>query len=662
LNAIASGSDGLVPPPAGRTGGVFLLYCALAILMTWPLAAGLASDVPADLGDSLLNMWILAWGAEQFPRVITGAISFREFWNANIFHPELLTLGFSEHLFAQVLQILPIYHATDNVILCYNLLVLSNFALSGFGMFLLVRDLTGSTSAAFLAGVVYAFTPFRFAQLPHIQVMSSQWMPLALYGFRRHITTGRLLPLIGGSAALLMQNWACGYYMLFFAPFVVLFVIHQIVVHGHGRSLRVWTHFAGAATAVFAGSWPFLAMYLATQQAHGLVRPFGEVVAFSANLHGYLTAPEILRLWGSTLRLLPKAEGELFLGFVAMLLGLFAVLSALNDARRAAPRSEGLPRWRRLAIVALAVAGGLIAFALFSLVIVGGFISRLGGLPLRATNASRLMIEAVLILGGLVALSPRARDITRSVVRNPAFLAAVSVVGACWLSLGPLPMSGIRRMAGLGLYNVFYDFVPGFDGVRAPARFAMVAAMFLAMLAGLGAARLRVGRGGRPLIAVLTVVVLIESWSVPLPMNLPTALVRPLPARIYPPHSAPPVYRAIASLPERAVVAELPFGEATWELRYVYYSTVHWRRLVNGYSGFFPAGYAWRSARLSRLPERQNESWNALTEAGTTHVVLHRDGFSAEQADQIVEWLESKGAHELGRFGSDVLFELGRQF
>ena len=36
--------------------------------MTWPLALGLARDVPGDLGDSLLNMWILGWGAEHCPR------------------------------------------------------------------------------------------------------------------------------------------------------------------------------------------------------------------------------------------------------------------------------------------------------------------------------------------------------------------------------------------------------------------------------------------------------------------------------------------------------------------------------------------------------------------------------------------------------------------
>ena len=54
---------------------VFLSYALLALVLTWPLALGLGSDVPGDLGDSLLNMWILGWGAAHVPRLLTGSIS-----------------------------------------------------------------------------------------------------------------------------------------------------------------------------------------------------------------------------------------------------------------------------------------------------------------------------------------------------------------------------------------------------------------------------------------------------------------------------------------------------------------------------------------------------------------------------------------------------------
>ena len=296
------------------------LHASLVRILTWPLVLGIGSDVPGDLGDSLLNMWILGWGAEHAPHLLTGSIGWSEFWNANIFHPDPLALALSEHLFGQVLQILPVYWLTGNIILCYNLLFISTFALSAFGTYLLVRDLTGDKRAAFIAGLVYGFLPYRIASVPHVQVMSSQWMPFALYGINRFVTTGSTRALAGGTAALVMQNWSCGYYLLYFAPFVPLFVVHRMWTPGHPA------HRTHLGSVDGSGGWhlvltlPFLFPYQAAQQLFGFERPFGEVVLFSANVWSYVTASENLRLWGKALRFYPHGEGETFLGFVPWLL------------------------------------------------------------------------------------------------------------------------------------------------------------------------------------------------------------------------------------------------------------------------------------------------------------------------------------------------------
>ena len=118
----------------------------------------------------------------------------RGWWNANIFAPHPLALAYSEHFLPQGLQALPVYWATNNPILGYNLVFLSTFVLSGLGMFLLGRELTGSRSAGVVAGLAYAFSPFRIASIPHLQVLSSAWMPFVLYGLRRHFSTGRAAP------------------------------------------------------------------------------------------------------------------------------------------------------------------------------------------------------------------------------------------------------------------------------------------------------------------------------------------------------------------------------------------------------------------------------------------------------------------------------------
>ena len=451
---------------------VFLLYALLALVLTWPLALGLGSDVPGDLGDSLLNMWILGWGAEHAPRLMTGSIGWSEFWNANIFHPDPLALALSEHLFGQVLQILPVYWLTGNIILCYNLLFISTFALSAFGTYLLVRDLTGDKRAAFIAGLVFGFLPYRIASVPHVQVMSSQWMPFALYGLNRFVTTGSRRALVGGTASLVMQNWSCGYYLLYFAPFVPLFVVHRMWTEGALRNVGTWVGLAAAAAATLVLTLPFLFPYQRAQQLFGIERPFGEVVLFSANVWSYITASENLKLWGKALRFYPHGEGETFLGFAPWLLALIALVGLIwNRSGKKEASVSSVPPWLRYvsAFLLLAVITQLIG--VLSVVLFGGF--EFG--VISARTPQRLLMQFVIALALLLGISPRARVETARLMRSPIAFAFVATILAMWLSLGPLPNAGEARVSGFGLYGLLYDYVPGFNGDRVPARYAMIA-------------------------------------------------------------------------------------------------------------------------------------------------------------------------------------------
>jgi hypothetical protein len=649
----------------GRAGFlVFIAYAALTLIMTWPLAAGLARDVPGDLGDSLLNMWILGWGAEHMPRVLTGQIAIRDYWNANIFHPEPLALGFSEHLFGEVLTILPVYWLTGNLILCYNLLFLSSFALSGFAMFLLVRDVLGSAPraiwAAFVAGLIFAFIPLRIAQVAHIQSLQSFWMPLALLGLRRYLVSGRWQPLAAGAAALTMQHWSNGYYQLFFAPFLLAFVLHQMWTARRLSNVRTWIGLSGAAAVVALATWPFLALYLETQRVHGFERPLGEIMQFSADVYSYLTAPVALRLWGDVAQAFPKPEGELFFGVTPWALFLVA-----TGALMIRPMLRGLSpsRWQLLllAIVAIQTAG------IVAIVFTGGFVTSIAGIPVRATNSFRLIVVLISASLLLAVVSPQLRERGRALARSPLTLFVAFAVVALWLSLGPAPQSRGRNLAGLGLYSALYDYVPGFAGLRVPARYAMLAAMFMAAAAGFGVERLLAGITGRraqawaPLVASMVAAIFIaEAWFAPMPINVTWGSSQaPAPARVYPRADAPAVYHQVANLRDDAVIAEFPFGDTTWEIRYVYYSTVHWRRLVNGYSGGFPQRYQQRAVLLQRVREDPEAAWQALKSAGTTHVVFHERAFRGDEARVVHQWLSDHFAVEIARFeDGDRLFDV----
>src|SRR5207237_3789928 len=164
----------------------------------------------------------------------------RHFFDANIFYPAPLTLAYSEHLIPEALQIFPIYALTGNPILCYNLLFLSTFALSGVGMFLFARELTGSVVAALVGGLLFAFVPYRVPQSSHLQMLSSQWMPFALYGFRRWTVTGRPRALVGATAAVVTQGLSCGYYLLYFSPFAAAYIVCELWRRDRLTDRRAW--------------------------------------------------------------------------------------------------------------------------------------------------------------------------------------------------------------------------------------------------------------------------------------------------------------------------------------------------------------------------------------------------------------------------------------
>jgi hypothetical protein len=636
------------------------LYLLVAIGFTWPLARGLARDIPWDLGDPLLNCWILGWDADHLLRFLHGDLgALRGIWNANIFYPEPLTLAYSEHLFAQALQILPVFAATRNLILCYNLLFLSTFVLSGLGMFLLVRELTGSVRGAFVAGLIYGFAPLRVPQFSHVQVLSSQWMPFVLFGLRRYFETRRTWPLAGAAVALVAQNLSCGYFLLYFAPFVLTYALVEIADRRLWRDLSTWASLAAAALAVFLATLPFLLPYLELRQLGFGPRPVWEVDSFSADVYSYLTAANELRVVGRFIRVFPKPEGDLFPSLTAIGLAGVCLITWLRTqwlVSRSAPDSA-TPARRRLAQVALAI---FVLYAAFSgIILTGHGFSSIGPVSVRVRDLWRNLEIAAAALALLLAISHRAQVFFRGSPRSLAGFCLAAVAAAFVLSLGPMAKAMGNSIGSTAPYAFFYWYVPGFDGLRVPARFGMLVMLFLAAAAGLGAAIVeRRWRHGGALIVAAGLCLLLEANAAPIPMNSGGEDPRYVTSspRILTGPDVPAVYRYVRTLPPDAILAEFPLGVWAYEIRYVYYSTEHWRRLINGYSGQFPLSYGLRAQVLGDVQTYPEFAWQALVKSGVTHAIVHEGVYREGGGAATSGWLLSHGAQLVARFGDDRVF------
>ena len=658
-----------------------LLYALIAVAWTWPLAIGLGRDVPWDLGDPLLNCWILAWHFHQAGRVLHGDVgAFADWWHPNIFHPSPYAIGQSELLVAQALQGAPVYALTGNILLTYNLLFLSSFVLAGLGAFLLVRNLTRDTRAGIVGGLLYGFALYRVNQGPHLQVLSSQWFPFVLWGLHEWWQQGRLRHAALAGVALALQNLSNGYFLVYAALWLPPYVLAQVALRGQLRDRRAWLGPLVSAGIGIGLTAPFLYPYARLRALGQPPRPLVAVVQYSADTYAWITANEQLRFWGTRLATLVRPEGDLFPGVVPLGLVFVALaLAALRRWRASGEDDRGAGRRvSRMDLLRGIVATGLtllavghvaaIAAALFA----GQQRLYLGPVTVSITDGTRLLIGLALSVALLLVVSPRARAVLRDEPQHPVVLWTLLGAFTVWLSFGPIVHIGGRTARTWpSLYAAAYDVVPGANALRVPPRIAMVTALALSVVGGLAVASLSRRRAGAVASGVLAVVFVAESWPAPVPVrrmyeaSYGQGRTEPVPAR----PADHPLARAIAALPADAVLVDLPFGAVPDELWWQYLSIGHWRPRLNGYSGDVPPGHLALQQMLTDLPAAldggaaagplPDAAMQAIRGRGATHVLLHRDSWPSPQApDALRRWLRDRGATLVAEVGQTEIWRL----
>jgi len=463
---------------AAKDAGVLLIFVLLTVVMTWPWAAHMR-DTSFDPGDSYLASWILAWDFHQ---------TFRDplhLFDANIFFPYRYTLAFSEHQWGIALLFFPAFAAGLPPLTVHGLAMLFGFAFSGFGAFRLARTLTGSTAAGWVAGVAFAFVPYRFHHLPHLPYVFAGWMPLlaeavVLFGRRRSWPRAAWLGLALFMSGVSSIHW----FLLGSVPTAVMAAI--LFLGDEPAARRAWSR---AAVAAFAASLllvPFLLPYQRARALYGLERGSAEAAAYSARPIHWLTPDFNLKLWRGMGERPARGEFCLFPGFLLLALSLVGLLVFLRT------RSE---------------AG----------------------------------------LAGLL-------------------LAGLGFVGSFGMSTP--------------FHRLLYVLLPPFHAIRAPVRWAMVANLGFALLAGVATASL------------------VQTWSERRSRTFALGIAACLCATLLFEDRVAPLYlhrgepdpdsltRFLARTPMAGGLWELPdwFGETN--ALHVLRAADHWKPLVNGYSGF----------------------------------------------------------------------------
>ncbi len=528
-----------------------LAYGILACLATHPLWQQLSSAVPSDIGDPLLNTWILAWDAHA---LLTHPL---HLFDANIFFPLSNALAYSEHLLGTSLTSLPIQLLTNEPLVAYNFAFMSTYVLGGWGAYLLVRRYTRCSWAAFLAGLAFAYAPYRLTAFSHLQLLTLQWLPFTLICLDAALRRGGAHRWLAFGVLVWLQASTSWHLAVFAGCTIGVFWIGEWITLPASRRLLAVRGTALTLLAVAVLTWPLIPPYVAVLSQLRDARPIELAAQFGAHPGDYLAAPPANPIYGAlTAPLGGRAgfteENYLFPGLVGPVLALVGLIWAWKRRNRA--RFIGLA----------CAATGLIAWVLAW----GPYLQR----------------------------------------------------GADHV---PLPYLTLARLS------------PIFALIRVPPRWMTAASLPIAVLAGFGAAAILGSsalRSRRPLVVgvagVLAVAILAEGWGAPLPL-----------AQVGATENLSPVYRWLSTQPGDFGVLEWPLYVAPRpeypETRRLYASTIHWKRLVNGYSGMTPARQTALDAALRGFPDDSAlATLRDLAREGVRYLVVH----SGEQGMDRARW------------------------
>ena len=586
----------------GREIGAFILFLLLAILFTWPLGIRLSTGT-SDLGDPLLNTWILDWDLYA----VTHSAS--NIFQAPIFYPGKYPLAYSENLFGIAIAAAPFYLAGCSPLTIYNIMFIFGFAFCGYGAWVLVRVATGSSLAALIAGVLYAFVPFRFDHLAHLQIIWGGWLPLILASILYYWRRASWWSAAGFGAALLM-NGLTNIHYFFFGTLAAAITIFVLAVVDRRIDWRFWLRLAIAGGLAIALMIPVLWPYKVVSELYKFKRAQDEVLWGSATWTDWLTPTFASSTYGDLIDSeKTHPERHLFPGLLILFLTAAAfVLGVRADSSRpaeAGPHTR-VVRGLDIAIVALAIVSYWGAVS-------PKFMLRILGIRILSVSSSDLPLTFLLLLI-FVRLWIRRPEAWHGGLRLPLPF----WIGCLWIAVGLLGSFGINGF----FHSMLYHRIEAFQAIRVPARWAVIAYVGLSVTAGFGALAL-MRRRPRILFPILLALAVFD--------------MRP---RVRWEHAIPeidPVYRWLRDARFPGAFLEIPVEEGNAQPLYLLSDTYHHRLTLNGASGFEPPTH-WHLRELSFEKQWGSEYMPYITKLGCSVVVVHDDWLRG-QTDKVRAWL-----------------------
>jgi hypothetical protein len=553
-----------IPARIAYHAGPLALIVVLTILLCAPLVANLTTAVPGWEGDNLFYVRSMWWMKHA---LVDLGIS--PFLDPSAYFPVGRELARGEMTASNTVLGVPLT-AMWGPVVSYNVVLLLSFVFTGWGSYFWVTHLTGRRSAGVIAGVVFAFAPYRFAHMVgHLPQMTTHWVPWMMWAFERFLArrTAARGALVGVFAALVVIG--CWYYGHSTALMFPLYVLWRTRGHpGIWRDAAWWGGITAAVVVAGILVGPFLLQVMELRGAGTIDRSLREMDAWSMNPYDFFIPNLLHPLWGDvTSPWFPEqralwVERGVSLGFVA-------AIAALAGAVLVRPRRLVGP------LVALWIASALIAL---------GPTLHMGDRQVRIAMPQKVIAGVDRVASWF---GPRMEPLRQDMRQSQDL---------------PIPLPSF----------LLYFLVPFTSGMRAMTRFAMWTSLATGALAAWGALALgeraarRWGAGARGAVpAMILAGVVVESMTVFAMMK-----VEPRPVDLW-----------LRTQADVTVIADLPAEESARPFQ-DYWATVHGKATIISWNGdsFWPPTRMGREEAMRRFPAPDSIAF--LGSLGTTHLLV----------------------------------------
>ncbi len=172
---------------------------AITLVMFWPITTSFSTRIAGNGGDAYQSLWNLWWVAHAIQS------------GQSIWQTKLLFWPVGANLITQDMEPISALISMPFILIslgaAYNFIFIIGFVLSGLGMYLLAKYLTGSRYASFIAGIIFTFSAVHIAQAyGHINYTNLEWLPIFVLLLLKTLDTGKYkyAVLLGLSFVLLM--------------------------------------------------------------------------------------------------------------------------------------------------------------------------------------------------------------------------------------------------------------------------------------------------------------------------------------------------------------------------------------------------------------------------------------------------------------------------